>query len=164
MIRVLFVCLGNICRSPTAEGVLRERVVEAGLSGLVEIDSCGTGNWHVGEAPDERAVAAAAKRDVSIEALRARQLSTADFSRFDYLLAMDSDNLAYIRSRCPDACQAHVGLFLDFAGYRDKGVPDPYYSGEAGFDLVLDLIEEAADGLIAELRQKLAHEDVHADR
>ncbi|GAB2782794.1 low molecular weight protein-tyrosine-phosphatase [Halomonas shantousis] len=156
MIRVLFVCMGNICRSPTAEGVLRKRLEKAGLADRVEIDSCGTGNWHVGKPPDARAVAAAARREVDINALRARQLSAEDFRHFDYVLAMDTDNLAYIRSQCPAGCQAHVGLFLDFAGYRDRGVPDPYYGGEAGFDLVLDLIEEAADGLLDELREKLA--------
>ncbi|WP_192036625.1 low molecular weight protein-tyrosine-phosphatase [Halomonas sp. YLGW01] len=153
--RVLFVCLGNICRSPTAEGMLRHKLEAAGLAERVTIDSCGTGDWHVGKAPDRRAAAAAAERGIDLSGLRARQLDRADFERFDYLLAMDHDNLDDLLAMRPGDCQAHVGLFLDFAGRREAAVPDPYYGGEAGFDEVLDLVESAADGLIEALRGRL---------
>ncbi|APX93603.1 phosphotyrosine protein phosphatase [Halomonas sp. 1513] len=153
--RILFVCLGNICRSPTAEGVFRRRLAESGLSEAVEVDSCGTGGWHVGKAPDARAQAAARQRGVELSQLRARQLEAADFSRFDYLLAMDDDNLASLEAMRPDDCTAHVGLLLDFAGEPGRAVPDPYYGGEQGFDEVLDLVERAADGLIDHLQQRL---------
>lgn len=155
MMRVLFVCLGNICRSPTAEGVLRRRLEERGLAGRVEVDSCGIGAWHVGKAPDPRAMEAATRRGVDLSALRARQLADGDFARFDYLLAMDHDNLTAIEARRPAECEAHVGLFLAFAGHRGRAVPDPYFGGESGFEEVLDLIEAAAGGLIAELEARL---------
>lgn len=155
--RILFVCLGNICRSPTAEGVFRRRLADAGLGEAVEVDSCGTGGWHIGKAPDARAQAAARQRGVDVSQLRARQLDAADFARFDYLLAMDDDNLASLEAMRPDDCTAHVGLLLDFAGEPGRAVPDPYYGGEQGFDEVLDLVERAADGLIEHLRQRLGH-------
>lgn len=153
--RVLFVCLGNICRSPTAEGVFRARLAQAGLHEHVEVDSCGVGHWHVGKGPDPRALAAARRRDIDISTLRARQLADSDFQHFDYLLAMDHDNLAEIEARRPANCRAHIGLFLDFAGERERVVPDPYYGGEQGFEKVLDLIESASDGLIEELRLRM---------
>ncbi|WP_458527362.1 low molecular weight protein-tyrosine-phosphatase [Onishia taeanensis] len=153
--RVLFVCLGNICRSPTAEGMLRHKLEAAGLAEQVTIDSCGTGDWHVGKAPDRRATAAAAARGIDLSGLRARQLEPADFAHFDYLLAMDHENLADILAMRPQACDAHVGLFLDFAGRKGAAVPDPYYGGEDGFGDVLDLVEAAADGLIEDLRVRL---------
>lgn len=153
--RVLFVCLGNICRSPTAEGMLRHKLEEAGLAERVTIDSCGTGDWHVGKAPDRRAVAAAASRGVDLSAIRARQLDRADFERFDYVLAMDHGNLADLSALRPKACDAHVGLFLDFAGREGEAVPDPYYGAEDGFGEVLDLVEAAADGLVEDLRKRL---------
>ncbi|PAU75693.1 low molecular weight protein-tyrosine-phosphatase [Halomonas salipaludis] len=155
--RILFVCLGNICRSPTAEGVFRRRLADAGLSEVVEVDSCGTGGWHIGKAPDARAQAAARQRGVDVSQLRARQLDAADFARFDYLLAMDDDNLASLEAMRPDDCTAHVGLLLDFAGEPGRAVPDPYYGGEQGFDEVFALVERAADGLIEHLRQRLEH-------
>ncbi|WP_168014253.1 low molecular weight protein-tyrosine-phosphatase [Halomonas salinarum] len=153
--RVLFVCLGNICRSPTAEGILRHKLEEAGLAGRVTIDSCGTGDWHVGKAPDRRATAAAASRGIDLSAIRARQLDRADFERFDYLLAMDHGNLADLSAMRPKGCDAHVGLFLDFAGREGEAVPDPYYGAEDGFGEVLDLVEAAADGLVEDLRKRL---------
>ncbi|WP_104202354.1 low molecular weight protein-tyrosine-phosphatase [Billgrantia saliphila] len=153
--RVLFVCLGNICRSPTAEGVFRRELEAAGLAGCVEVDSCGIGPWHVGKAPDPRACAAARRRGIDLGDLRARQLSNEDFQRFDYLLAMDHDNLAVLKRQCPSGCRAHVGLFLDFAGHQDRPVPDPYYGGEQGFEEVLDLIEEASRGLIEDIGRRL---------
>ncbi|MBD3897434.1 low molecular weight phosphotyrosine protein phosphatase [Halomonas sp. ML-15] len=153
--RILFVCLGNICRSPTAEGVFRRRLEEAGLAEVVTVDSCGTGGWHIGKAPDARAQAAARGRGVDLSSLRARQLDAEDFVRFDYLLAMDDDNLASLEALRPADCDAQVGLLLDFAGEAGRAVPDPYYGGEQGFDEVLDLVERAADGLIDHLRQRL---------
>ncbi|MCE8036924.1 low molecular weight protein-tyrosine-phosphatase [Halomonas sp. MCCC 1A11062] len=153
--RVLFVCLGNICRSPTAEGVFRRELEKAGLAHRVEVDSCGIAHWHVGKGPDPRTMAAARQRGVDLSELRARQLAAEDFSRFDYLLAMDHDNLAAIRAQCPEGCGAHIGLFLDFAGHVDRPVPDPYYGGEQGFEEVLDLVEAASRGLLEEIARRL---------
>lgn len=151
MTRVLFVCLGNICRSPTAEGVFQQALDRAGLSKRVEINSCGVGSWHVGKAPDPRAQAAALRRGIDISHLRARQLKTSDFLEFDYVLGMDSDNLAAMQALKPADSQAKVGLLLEYAGLANTDVPDPYYGGEAGFEQVLDMIEQASTGLIAEL-------------
>lgn len=153
--RVLFVCLGNICRSPTAEGGFRRRLAEAGLEGVVSVDSCGIGAWHVGKAPDPRAQAASRRRGVDLSALRARQLADEDFYRFDYLLAMDHDNLAAIEARRPPDSDAVATLFLEFAGHPGRAVPDPYFGGERGFEEVLDLIEAASEGLVATLRDRL---------
>ncbi|WP_249978759.1 low molecular weight protein-tyrosine-phosphatase [Vreelandella olivaria] len=149
--RILFVCLGNICRSPTAEGVFQRAVDDAGLSDFIRVDSCGVGHWHVGKAPDERAQLAAKRRGIDISCLRARQLSANDFLVFDYVLAMDRDNLSAMRALQPPESQARVGLFLAFAGMPDAEVPDPYYGGEEGFEAVLDMIQKASEGLIAEL-------------
>lgn len=151
--RVLFVCLGNICRSPTAEGIVRARLHAIGLESVVGLDSCGTGAWHAGAAPDARAQKAASQRGIDLSALRSRQLRDDDFLRFDYLLAMDRSNLAVLDSHRPRACEAHVGLLMDFAGMPDVEVPDPYYEG--GFDRVYEMIEGAADGLVAELQDRL---------
>lgn len=153
--RVLFVCLGNICRSPTAEGVFRRKLEERGLAHRVAVDSCGIGPWHSGKAPDQRAREAAARRGIDLSALRARQLQGADFHGFDYLLAMDHDNLLAMREQAPEGLDAHMGLFLEFAGLPDTAVPDPYYGGEEGFEEVLDLIERAADGLLEEIAVRL---------
>ncbi|QTF94132.1 low molecular weight protein-tyrosine-phosphatase [Halomonas sp. BM-2019] len=153
--RVLFVCLGNICRSPTAEGVFRRLLEERGLAHRVEVDSCGIGDWHVGKAPDPRTREAAARRGIDLSGLRARQLADADFAHFDYLLAMDHDNLAAMRARAPVEVDAHLGLFLEFAGLPDRAVPDPYFGGEQGFEEVLDLVEQGARGLLAELVRRL---------
>ncbi|MGC3871979.1 low molecular weight protein-tyrosine-phosphatase [Halomonas sp. GXIMD04776] len=153
--RVLFVCLGNICRSPTAEGVFRSRLDKAGLAERVEVDSCGTSDWHIGESPDPRAVAAAKSRGVDLSRLRGRQLCEDDFRRFDYILGMDHMNLEKLEAMRPAKSQAHVGLFLDFAGRSDEAIPDPYTGDDRGFEKVLDLIEAASDGLIDELRRHL---------
>jgi protein-tyrosine phosphatase len=151
MVRVLFVCLGNICRSPMAEGVLRVKAQGAGLA--LDVASAGTGDWHVGEAPDLQAQEAAAARGYDISALRGRQVTRTDFSRFDYLLAMDRKNLAHLQRLTPTSFNGTLRLFLDYAPDAPlREVPDPYFGGEDGFAPVLDLIEEAADGLIRHLR------------
>jgi protein-tyrosine phosphatase len=155
MMRVLFVCLGNICRSPTAEGVFRRLLEEHGLDDRVDVDSCGIGDWHQGKSPDSRARQAAERRSIDISTLRARQLAAADFHNFDYLLAMDHDNLAAIKSSAPQDCAAHLGLFLDFAGLDGRAVPDPYFGGDLGFEEVLDLVEAASRGLLDDIRGRL---------
>jgi protein-tyrosine phosphatase len=146
---ILFVCLGNICRSPTAEGVFRARAARAGLADRLEIDSAGTGDWHVGQPPDRRAIAAAAIRGYDLASLRARQVAADDFHRFDWILAMDRANLRELAALQPRAFAGHLGLFLDVApGLDVREVPDPYYGGADGFERVLDLIETASDALI----------------
>lgn len=151
MTSVLFVCLGNICRSPTAEAVFRARAAAAGL--VVDIDSAGTGAWHVGAEPDERAQAAGHARGYDLTPIRARQVSDRDYERFDLVLAMDHDNLATMKSRAPAASQERIRLFLEFAPELGlNAVPDPYYGGDQGFEEVLDLIESASDRLIAYLQ------------
>lgn len=150
-VKVLFVCLGNICRSPTAHGVFAKRVTEAGLQERIVVDSCGTGDWHVGHAPDPRTQAAALERGYKLADLRARRVALADFRHFDYILAMDESNLAHLQAMRPAWFEGHLGLFLDFAGTPENEVPDPYYGGDEGFDHVLDLIEAASEGLLAEI-------------
>jgi len=153
-VKVLFVCLGNICRSPTAEGIFAHRLQEAGLQQQVEIDSAGTSDWHIGKAPDARSIAAANARGYAIDHLRGRQAIAEDFARFDYILAMDTDNLALLQRLQPPGWKGRLGLFLEFAGDQAPvSVPDPYYGGEEGFQLVLDLLEEASDGLLADIRK-----------
>ena len=156
--RILFVCLGNICRSPTAEGVMRRMVAEAGLDGEIEIDSAGTGAWHVGSPPDPRSTQAAHRRGTVLQG-RARQVTADDFDRFDLLLAMDATNLHELRQRAPDAdARAKVRLLREFdpasADAVDLDVPDPYYGGPRGFDTVLDLVEAACAGLLEEIRPR----------
>ncbi len=147
--KVLFVCLGNICRSPTAHGVFQAMVTDEGLAGQIHVDSCGTGEWHVGEAPDRRASSAARQRGYDLSTLRARQLCTEDFEQFDYILAMDHANLRDIRALAPADYRGRIGLFLEYAhGQAEREVPDPYYGGADGFDHVLDLVEEASRGLL----------------
>lgn len=147
--RVLFVCMGNICRSPTAEGVFKQLVAKNGLAADIESDSAGTHDYHIGDSPDARSQAAAARRGYDLGALRARQIAPDDFAAFDYVLAMDDTNLTALRRLCPAAHRERVKLFLEFApeaGRRD--VPDPYYGGAQGFEDVLDLVELAAQGLL----------------
>lgn len=152
VVRVLFVCLGNICRSPTAHGVFRAKVREQGLQQRVQIDSCGTGDWHIGHPPDARAAAEAAARGYDIGDLRARQVQATDFRDYDYILAMDEQNLADLRALCPDDYPGYLGLFLPFDPAASvTEVPDPYYGGEEGFALVLDMVEAASDGLLREI-------------
>jgi protein-tyrosine phosphatase len=154
--RILFVCMGNICRSPTAEGVMRRLVRDAGLEDSIEIDSAGTGGWHAGEPPDERATVAARRRGVRLEGA-ARQVRPADFDDFDLLIAMDRANLRELLVLAPDEEAAEkVRLLREFdptsAGAPDLDVPDPYYGGDRGFETVLDMIEAACRGLLDELR------------
>ncbi len=153
---VLFVCLGNICRSPTAHGVFEQLVERQGASERFLIDSAGTAAYHVGKAPDPRTQAAARRRGYPLEHLRARAVDLSDFDSFDYILAMDAANLRDLRSLCPRGFRGHLGLFLDFAeGVKHKEVPDPYYSsGEQGFEEVLDLVEKAGQGLYRHLIQE----------
>lgn len=153
--RVLFVCLGNICRSPTAEGVLRHQLALAGLAGQVEVASAGTGDWHVGKPPDSRTQRAALLRGYDLSAQRAQQVSALDFSRYDLILAMDKSNLGHLEALQPAAGRAELDLFLRrYQGQLDE-VPDPYYGGEEGFSQVLDLIEVACHGLVAELKGRV---------
>ena len=153
--RVLFVCLGNICRSPTAEGVFRRRVREAGLEERIHIDSAGTGGWHVGKAPDSRTCRAARLRGYDLSGLRARQFQREDFERFDLVLAMDHSNLRHIQAMRPATARAELDLFLRRYDMTLDEVPDPYYGGEDGFEQVLDLIEGASDALLAEINGRL---------
>jgi protein-tyrosine phosphatase len=154
-ISVLFVCMGNICRSPTAEGVFRKHVSDAGLDAAIKTDSAGTHAYHSGEPADRRAHAAAVRRGFSLEGIRARRVEDADFERFDFILAMDEDNLMALHERAPDEHRSKVRLFLEFAESRHENeVPDPYYGGSAGFERVLDLVEEASQGLLETLRKK----------
>ncbi|MFV8825280.1 low molecular weight protein-tyrosine-phosphatase [Thauera sp. WH-2] len=150
MTRVLFVCTGNICRSPTAEGVARHFIETGGLSGLVEVDSAGTHGYHAGEAPDPRTQKAAQQRGYDLSGLRARKLEARDFLEFDLLLAMDRGHLEAMRRQCPPVYQPRLRLFLEFDGLRRFGdeVPDPYYGGPRGFDLVLDMCEHGVRGLL----------------
>jgi protein-tyrosine phosphatase len=155
-VRLLFVCLGNICRSPTAEGVMRHLVVQEGVEDEIEMDSAGTGSWHVGSAPDARATAAAAGRGVTL-AGTARQVRQGDFAEFDLILAMDSANLRDLRAAAPGEQEREkVRLLREFdpasAGERDLDVPDPYYGGEDGFGEVFELVRAACEGLLADIR------------
>ena len=150
---VLFVCMGNICRSPTAEGVFRHFVGEAGLSDSIEVDSAGTHAYHTNEPADRRAQAAAERRGYSMSDIRARRVAEHDFERFDYIVAMDKDNLAMLIEQADAEHHEKIRLFLEFSTAQETEVPDPYYGGAAGFERVLDLVEEASRGLLETLRQ-----------
>lgn len=153
-VQVLFVCLGNICRSPTAHGVFQQKVLDAGLKKLIRVDSAGTGDWHVGRAPDVRAQKAAGKRGYNLSRLRARQARAADFDTYHYILPMDLQNLADLERMRPERFEGHLGLFLEFGDNPDyREVPDPYYGSIRGFELVLDLIESASESLLRHIRQ-----------
>lgn len=155
---VLFVCLGNICRSPTAHGVFQQLVLDAGLAHRIEVDSAGTGDWHIGRAPDHRSHQAALGKGVDIGELRARLVTPDDFSHFDYVLAMDRANLADLERMKPAGYRGHLGLFLPFAAemhaHIDE-VPDPYHGDRDGFDTVYQLVRSASEGLLQHLRERL---------
>jgi protein-tyrosine phosphatase len=160
-VSICFICLGNICRSPTAEGVMRRLVEEAKLGERILIDSAGTGDWHVGEPPDQRAQVAAGRRGYELAALRGRQVAVADFERFDLLIAMDDKNIAALRRVCPMAQHDKIRGLMEFVPEADsrwngaREIIDPYFGGTEGFEQVLDQCEAACRGLIAALRPKL---------
>ncbi|HFE38286.1 MAG TPA: low molecular weight phosphotyrosine protein phosphatase [Gammaproteobacteria bacterium] len=155
MVNVLFVCMGNICRSPTAEGVFRHVVEKAGLSHAIEIDSAGTHAYHIGEPPDPRSTSTAAQRGIDLSRQRARRVTPEDFDHFDFVLAMDLDNYANLSNICAPHHADKLQLFLEYArNLPETEVPDPYYGGARGFDHVLDLIEAASEGLLTEIKQR----------
>lgn len=155
---VLMVCTGNICRSPTAEGVFRQYVETAGLARRVLIDSAGTHGYHAGEQPDARAMAAALRRGYDLSQQRARKVAPADFARFDLVLAMDQGNLQNLQQICPPQHAANLKLFLSYGRrFDEREVPDPYYGGANGFERVLDLIEDASEGLLSDVRKRLSN-------
>lgn len=154
-VKVLFVCLGNICRSPTAEGVFQHLVNKASLSKRIHVDSAGTASWHSGKAPDPRTIAAAKKRNIDLSVLRARSVKPEDFDEFDYILAMDQSNLSDLEALRPVDYKGHLGLFLEFGTHKHyRHVPDPYHGESDGFELVLDLIEDAASGLLLKIKNQ----------
>ncbi|MFP3563215.1 low molecular weight protein-tyrosine-phosphatase [Paraburkholderia sp. SIMBA_030] len=160
-VSICFVCLGNICRSPTAEGVMRHLAAEANLAERILIDSAGTGDWHLGQPPDDRAQRAAGQRGYELAALRGRQVAAADFERFDLLIAMDDKNVAALSQICPPAQRDKIRLLMEFVPETDsrwggaREVVDPYFGGPEGFEQVLDQCEAACRGLIAALRPQL---------
>lgn len=154
MIKVLFVCMGNICRSPTAEAVFRYQVKAAELDDVIEIDSAGTHDYHIGEPPDGRAQQAALRRGYEMKDLRARQVRMQDFETFHHILAMDQDNLAILRRHCPPQHAHKLGLLMQYSENfsEHEEVPDPYFGGDDGFEKVLDMVEEAGQGLLERIR------------
>ena len=155
MVKILFVCMGNICRSPTAEGVFRRKIIDAGLEDIIQIDSAGTHAYHVGHPPDMRAQKAALRRGIDLSSQRARRVTSDDFIAFDFVVAMDSDNHYELEAICPSAHEDRLHMFLKFANNSaETEVPDPYYGGGNGFETVLDLIEDASEGLLQHLKQQ----------
>jgi low molecular weight protein-tyrosine phosphatase len=150
-VNVLFVCLGNICRSPTAHAVFQQLVEAHRLQHAIRVDSAGTGDWHIGAAPDQRATAAGAKRGYDLSVLRARQIEAADFQRYQYILAMDQQNLRDLHQLRPADYRGELALLLNYAQSVEREVPDPYYGAGEGFERVLDLVEQAANGLLQAL-------------
>ena len=149
---ILFVCLGNICRSPTAEGVFLKKSQQAGLN--VHVDSAGTAGYHIGKSPDNRSQDVAKKRGYDLTSLKSRAVAESDFETFDLIVAMDESNYADLTEKCPTALQQKIVKMMSFATSEFDEVPDPYYSGRKGFEIVLDLIEQASDGLINELKTR----------
>ena len=158
-VRVLFVCMGNICRSPTAEGVFRHLVTQTNLHNVIESDSAGTHAYHVGEQPDRRAQLAAKQRGLDLSDLRARRVMLADYESFDYILAMDNDNYEILVSQSPAHAKPKIKLFMDFAPQRsEQEVPDPYYGGQRGFDIVYEMVEAASQGLLDDIKKRFLTE------
>ncbi len=153
MVKVLFICMGNICRSPTAEGVFRHKVEQAGLEDQISIDSAGTHAYHVGNPPDSRAQDAALKRNIDLSSQRARRVCADDFTEFDYVIAMDESNKHDLLSICPDGYEERVHLLLNFSDCNETEVPDPYYGQGRGFEIVLNLVEQASEGLLRQIQQ-----------
>lgn len=151
--RVLFVCTGNICRSPTAEAFLRHRVQEAGLAGKIECDSCGTHGYHIGENPDPRTIAAAFKKRIDMGDLVARKLHPKDYDRFDLILAMDREHLKHLQKHSPQSPKAKLALYLEYVGMgTGQEVPDPYYHDSAAFSRVVELVDDATERLLEKIR------------
>ena len=156
MVKVLFVCMGNICRSPTAQGVFERVVRKAGLVEEIHVDSAGTHAYHVGEPPDRRAQLAASQRGYDLAAQRARRLNAQDFEHYDYVLVMDEANLEDATRVCPEDHRHKLSLFMHYAPHMgEREVPDPYYGGDSGFERVLDLVEAASEGLLADIGKRL---------
>lgn len=155
-IKILFVCMGNICRSPTADAVFRHYVRDAGLEHMIEVDSAGTHAYHIGHPPDQRSQQAAMKRGYQMDDLRARAVNAKDFEIFDYILAMDKENLALLQQKSPEQHHEKIQLFMCYGNNMatETEVPDPYYGGHQGFEVVLDMVEEAGRGLLAHLCNK----------
>lgn len=154
MKHILFVCAGNICRSPTAEGVMRKHIQQRGLGRQIEVDSAGTHGYHVGESPDPRSTEAARRRGIDLSVQRARKVIPEDFDRFDLLLAMDRDNLAFLKRNARPEYHDRLGLFMEYATrFQEDEVPDPYDGGAQGFERVLDMVDDAARGLIEALQR-----------
>ncbi len=155
MVKVLFVCMGNICRSPTAHGIFFELVKQHGLADTIEVDSAGTHAYHIGKPPDQRAQASALKRGIDISTLRARRVEKNDFEKFDYVLAMDEENYALLDALCPACHKEKLKLFMEYAPHLEqREVPDPYYGGPSAFERVLDMIESATQGLLEDIRKR----------
>lgn len=155
MIKVLFVCMGNICRSPTAHGIFLALVKREGLEHLIEVDSAGTHAYHIGNPPDHRSQASALKRGVDLSSLRARRVAEVDFEKYDYVLAMDDENYGYLDALCPNGHKEKLKLLMDFAAHlNQREVPDPYYGGANGFERVFDMVEAAAQGLLKDIRKR----------
>lgn len=154
-VKVLVVCMGNICRSPLAHGLLEHRVAQAGLADRIAIDSAGTHAYHVGNAPDPRSQQTALRHGIDLSSQRARKVVVSDFAEFDYVLAMDNDNRVLLSAQCPDEHRHKLKLFLEFAPQlAETEVPDPYYGGDSGFERVYQLIDAAADGLMADIQAR----------
>ena len=154
-VRVLFVCMGNICRSPTAQGVFRKLLQAEGLDAVIETDSAGTHGYHAVEPPDRRARETALRRGIDLSDLRARRVVPEDFSRFEYVLAMDQENYHNLSGICPRGAERKLMLFMDFAPHlRTREVPDPYYGGGSGFERVFDMVDAASEGLLADIRRR----------
>lgn len=153
-VRILFVCLGNICRSPLAEGVLRELAARNGVASAISVDSAGTGAWHVGDPPDHRSIVVARRHGIDISGLHARKISRDDFESYDLILGMDRDNVRTLRQLAPPGTEGRIGLFLEYAAGRDQDVPDPYYDGPEAFERLYQMLEAGCSSLLDRLEER----------